>query len=365
MDRPLRILLSHVYSWPEVRRGGERYLHELSAALAGAGHHVEVLTTARRPGRSKVLGVPVTYLRRRQRTPRRLNSLGPEMLFGFEAGMWALLRRFDVWHAMGTADAAAAVGLRRARGWRTVHTTLGIPDRAYRDSRPDRRLHDYVVRRVDGYVCLSDAAGRALKDGWGRDPVVIGGGVDLSRFVPSGVRHGRPAVLFSGNFFEPRKNLPLLLEAIAVMRTRRPDVELWLSGGGDPSGLLAAAPPAAADAAVLLGTGTEGEQAGRYSRAWVTVLPSEDEAFGLAVVESLACGTPVVVLEGSGGPAELVETDVGIVTQKSAEALADACEAAFELSNRPGISEACRAVAERHGWEQSVVPKLEAVYRGG
>ncbi|MEY2469223.1 MAG: hypothetical protein QOF21_1921, partial [Actinomycetota bacterium] len=33
----MRILLSHVYSWPEVRRGGERYLHELGAALVEAG----------------------------------------------------------------------------------------------------------------------------------------------------------------------------------------------------------------------------------------------------------------------------------------------------------------------------------------
>ena len=46
----------------------------------------------------------------------------------------------------------------------------------------------------------------------------------------------------------------------------------------------------------------------RYGRAWATVLPSTDDSFGMALIESHACGTPIVV-STHGAPQELV--DVG------------------------------------------------------
>jgi len=359
----LRIVLSHVYSWPEVRRGGERYLHELASALVDAGHQVRVISSAPRPGHGRILGVPVTYLRRRSLAPKRFGSWGDEMAFGIEAGAWSALRGIDVWHALGTSDAAAATIMGRVRDIRSVHTALGIPNRWYMDSRPDDRLHDLVVRHVDAYVCLSLAARRALTEGWGRDPFVVGGGVDLRRFVPAARRHSRPALLYSGSFAAGHKRLPLLLEAMAILRKRLPDVELWLSGSGDVSALLGGSPAGARGAMTNLGVGSEEEQASRYGRAWVTVLPSENEAFGLCLVESLACGTPIVVAADSGGPAELVREGIGIASKSSAFDLADACEAALELATLPGTVEACRVEAKRYDWRGSIVPQLEEIYR--
>jgi hypothetical protein len=60
-----------VYAWPEVRRGGERYLHELASALADTGHRVRVLTTAPTAKRDEVLGVEISYFRRRHLGRRR------------------------------------------------------------------------------------------------------------------------------------------------------------------------------------------------------------------------------------------------------------------------------------------------------
>ena len=79
---PLQIVLSHTYCWPEVRRGGERYLHEVGAALARAGHSVRILSTGRAAGRTSVEGVPVTRPAHpfagtpavRHRTPRKWPS---------------------------------------------------------------------------------------------------------------------------------------------------------------------------------------------------------------------------------------------------------------------------------------------------
>lgn len=361
---PLNIVLTHLFGWPEVRRGGERYLHELAAGLAETGHRVRVITSSSTPHSGDILGVPVTYVQRRRLPVRRLGECAEEAAFGLQAGRRVLPRGADVWHALGTADAAVAATAGKLRGVRSVYTSLGVPERWYRDGRPDRRLHDLVIRHADAYVCLSGAAGAALSSGWGRDPIVVGGGVDLRRFEPAERRHDRPALLYSGTFADARKNVALLLEATALLRRRRPDVELWLSGYGDPAPILAAAPPAARDAAVVLDVGAERDQADRYGRSWVTVLPSEHEAFGLAVVESLACGTPVVVLAEGGGPAEIVTPEVGVACQKSADALADACDQALDMAQTPDIVSSCRAEAARYDWRGVIVPRFEAIYRG-
>src|ERR671919_48984 len=138
----LRIALTHVYSWPEVRRGGERYLHELASALTGAGHRVTILSTARTPGRARVLGVETRYVQRRERAlARRFGELSAEVTFALQALARLATRSIDVWHALGTADAAAAAALGRVRGVRSVYTDLGISERSWRQLRPDRRLY--------------------------------------------------------------------------------------------------------------------------------------------------------------------------------------------------------------------------------
>ncbi len=360
----LRIALTHVYAWPEVRRGGERYLHELAAALTEAGHHVIVFSSAPAPGRGRVLGVEVRYLRRRSghRMAFLFRDQGDEVAFAARALAHLGSRRLDVWHALGTADAAAASAVGMLRRTRSVYTDLGIPDRPYREQRSDWRLHRFVTRHVDGYVCLSRAAGEQLRLHYGRDPAVIGGGVDLRRFQPAPERHPTPALLFTSAVTEPRKNAPLLLEAVALLRKRHPQLELWLAGPGEPAPLLDAAPAAGRNATVQYGAATLEELASLYGRAWVTVLPSQNEAFGLVALESLASGTPVVTLVG-GAPAELISPDIGVTSAPTPEALAEACERALDLARDPAIQGTCRAAAEPHDWRLGIVPRMEAIYR--
>jgi phosphatidylinositol alpha-mannosyltransferase len=364
-ERPLRILLTHVYAWPDVRRGGERYMHEASAALADAGHKVTILSTSPNPGRRQVLGVDVRYLPRRNRL-RRYGELSVEACFGVESLAREALARLDVWHAFGTADGAAAATLGRWRPFvRSAYTDLGNPDRSWREARPDARLVERIVRDVDEYLCLSAFSQSFLVSDYGRSGRVIGGGVDLRRFAPAKQRRPEPTLLFSGSVSEPRKNLPLLLEALAVLRERRPDVRLLITGPGDAGPSLAAAPARAREAAEWIGVGEVADLERLYGEAWATVLPSEQEAFGLVLVESLACGTPVVTL-AEGGPAELATPGVGFqAVERTAAALADACEAALDLAATGAEAvEACRAAAARHDWRSGVVPKLEAAYRG-
>jgi phosphatidylinositol alpha-mannosyltransferase len=357
----MRVALSHVYSWPEVRRGGERYLHEMAAALRQAGHDVRILSTSASPHQAEVMGVPVTYLRRRSFLRSRFGSSAEDLAFGMQSALRLLPRPPDVWHALGPGDAAAAATLGRVTTLATVFTVLGVPYRWYWEGRPDRQVHDVVVRHIDRYVCLSEAAGDALRQGWGREPDVVNGGVDVDRFKP-GRRHPHPVLLYSGNVDDPRKNVLMLVEAAGILRRRVPDLELWISGTGDLASILRRAPAAGREAVVDLGRGTEEEHIARYAAAWVTVLPSYYEAFGLCLVESLASGTPIVVLSGGGGPTEIVRPGLGTLADPTSSSLADACEQALELAATPGVDHACRAAAMRYDWSTSIVPQIERIY---
>jgi glycosyltransferase involved in cell wall biosynthesis len=357
----LRIALTNVYAWPHTRRGGERYLHELGAALQRAGHEVAIVSSAESSGSGVELGVPVHYLRRRHVAPRHFGHLSDEIAFGVQALGHLGWRNIDVWHALGTADAAAAAALGLVRKVVSVYTDLGIPYRWYRDERPDRRLHSFVVDHVDHYVCLSAAAAETLQRDFDRYGPVIGGGVDMRRFSPH-PRYPTPVLLYSGALTEPRKRVSLLLEAVAILRDTVPDVQLWLSGPGDPSSLLASAPKEGRDAAVLLGLGQPEEQSERYGTAWATVLPSQDEAFGLALLESLACGTPVVAVDDACGPADLVGPDVGVVCAADAVSLAKACDTVLRMSRQHGIEDSCRRVATAYDWSSAIVPRMERLY---
>lgn len=356
----MRVALTHVYAWPEVRRGAERYLHELAGALRTAGHDVRILTTSATSSRGEVRGVPVHYLRRRHLS-QRLRGQSDEVAFGAAALGWLAAARIDVWHAMGTADAAAAAVLGTVRDVRSVYTDHGFPHRPSRSRRPDRRLHELVVRRVDRYVCVSEAAGAHLLEGYGRGAVVLSGGVDIQRFTLGAARTTVPTLLFASDADEERKNLPLLLEAVALMRRNGLPVELWVAGPGDQSGAVAAAPSEARAVTRSLGVVDPDDLASLYGRVWATVLPAVAEAFGLVLVESLACGTPVVALD-QGGPREIVRPGVGALAAPTAEDLARACEEAITLARERDIAPRCREVATAWDWSTAIVPRMEEVY---
>lgn len=348
----MRVVLTSVHCWPDVRRGGERYVHELGAGLARAGLDVRILSTGVSPGRSAVLGVPVHRLPIR-RMPR-FGDLGVEAGFGAQAlahlATPVLTGRIDVWHATSTADAAAAALLGRAR---TVFTDHGFPALRSRESRPDRRLHQRVVDGIDSYVCVSEAAGAFLRNDFGREPTVVPPGVRLDQHRPQ-PRDRRPTLLYAGSLTESRKGVPLLLEAAALLRREVPDLQVWLAGPG--------APPVESDLITRCGLLDDEALRTAYAQAWVTVLPSTAESFGMTVVESLASGTPVVVRADSGGPAEIVIPGTGMLAGAGAAALAAALGQALELSGSTATTDTCRERARDFDWDSAVVPRLREIY---
>ena len=357
---PLRVALTHAFSWPEVRRGGERFLHELSGALARRGNDVTIIAGARRWSVKREDGVRVIRIPRGD--PRSV--FRAERWFGRLVVPALIAGRFDVVHSLGARDAAGALRAGRLDRTRTVYTNLGLPLRASWERRPDRRSHERVVEEIDVYGCLSRYARECLQEGFGRSGALTPGGVRLARFRPGVERTREPTLLYSGALDEPRKNVATLLEAVAIVSRAEPRVRLWLSGPGDASALLEQAPAAARERTDVLPLGTPDDQPDRYAAAWATVYATRNEAFGLVLVESLACGTPIVASDHASLP-ELVEDGLGAIARvDDADALADACLAALELSQVSGIRERCRGADERHDWDSSVAPRIEALYLG-
>src|SRR5687767_4027385 len=116
----MRIALTHEFSWPTVRRGGERYLHELAASLARRGHDITIVAGGSfsfgREGGVRVIRVPGGGSEQPRSRARFLRALTVALAAG----------RFDVVHSLGPQDAVASLEAKRLHRRRiSVYTDLG------------------------------------------------------------------------------------------------------------------------------------------------------------------------------------------------------------------------------------------------
>jgi phosphatidylinositol alpha-mannosyltransferase len=353
----MKIGLTHPYSWPEVRRGAERIIMETARALAHRGHDVTILTSGAHSGVRQEEGVTV-------RVARRILSDNHqhERWFGWRIMPRLVASRFDVVHSLMPYDALAAIRTKRLAGHRTVYEELGIPIVPWWADLVDHRARLAVARKVDAYGCMSRFALDALHEYAHREGVLIPGGVRVDEFAPAAAREVAPTVLFSGVLDEPRKGVALLLDAIAQVAEQRPDVQLWLSGPGDATAMLQRAPDAARARTTVLPLGEPHEQGARYGAAWVTALPSINESFGMVLLESLACGTPIVVANHSAPPELVTEATGAICEPDDVASLSTALRRGLDLANDPATVTRCRESAIRYDWDESIAPQLEAIY---
>ncbi len=349
----MRIALAHPYSWPEVLRGGERYVEDLAWYLAGADHEVEILTGT--AGRGSVERGTDGVVRRRYR------SGGSEV--GFTARLVGALmrRRYDVVHAMLPS---VALGV-RATGHATVFSVLGHPsERWLRTGRVRRTTWPMTVRSASAVTALSRSAAAAVRDLTGRAADVVPIGIRTDRFTPElSPRTGAPRILFASHLDAPMKALPTTVAAFVRLLDDRRDARLQLVGQGNPAAALAGLPEWVRGAIDVIGPQPPDEMPEWYRDATVTVLASRDEAQGLVLLESLACGTPGV---GSAwqGPAETLDRPAVGRTAPFGDvpALARALGEAVTLAADPATPRRCAEHARRWDWER-IGPLHEEVYR--
>ena len=354
----MRVAITHPYSWPEVRRGAERIVVETARSLSARGHDVTLITAGSVAARTQQDRYRTIRLRRYlSSNPRH------ERFFALEVVPLLLRGRYDIVHAMMPWDGYCAVIARRWGGYRVVFDDMGIPYAFWADL-PDGRARKLLVKRADAYGCMSQFALDVLEKDWGREGALIPGGVRLEQFPVSEEREPVPTVLFSGAMSEERKGLPLLLEAVGLLAGEVPELQVWLSGPGDPSAFLNKAPKKAKELAKVLPIGEPEGQSERYRRAWVTALPARSEAFGLVLVESLASGTPIVVVDDATPPSLVTPATGAIAEPDNPESLAEALKRALDLARIPETATACRQFARQFDWDGAIAPLLEEIYDG-
>jgi glycosyltransferase involved in cell wall biosynthesis len=137
----------------------------------------------------------------------------------------------------------------------------------------------------------------------------------------------RKTILFLSRI-DRKKGLDLLLQAFAQIRQQCPDAVLMLAGAGDPgwvASLKATAERLGIASHVIWAGFLTGEAKwSALTGADVFVLPSYSENFGIALVEALACGCPVVLSDQVGIHREISRAQAGLVTPCSVAELAAA-----------------------------------------
>ena len=295
-------------------RGGVVHTLHLAEALHEAGYPVRVLALGDpaqgffRPVRAPCTIVPA---------PPHLPTLEERVFASVDAlatGLSGLTGNYPVWHAQDCISARAACRIRDgcANGAplvvRTVHHVDDFTTQALIDCQRQ------AIAEPDRVLVVSEQWRRIIAEDYGISATVVRNGVDLDRYrsadrrLAAALREstgagGRPLVLTVGGI-EPRKGSDTLVRAIALMRRGRHDPVLAVVGGHSFQdyrayrdrvfSLLPDLGLTVGRDVVLLGTVADAELPAWFAAADVFAFPSTKEGWGLAVLEAMSAGLPVV-----------------------------------------------------------------------
>ena len=379
--------------YPPGPGGVERHVAELAPRLAERGHRVDVYTSElyrefpweRLPSavpREETTGFGAVHR-------LRVWSLPGELHYTFFRGLDATLARDrpDVLHAhtYGTNQVAVARRHRRRFGTPFVLTAHFHPIWSIEGGWLRHRIRGFYDRRIAGPI-VREAAVVIVQT---REEERLLRSLDLPLpevvVVPPGYRPspGPPpgAPPFSEKFAVPgpyllfvgrwasNKGLLDLVDAFAAVHREAPEAHLVLVGeDGGMRAAVEARSRSAGLAAYVHAVGHLDDErwiTAAYREARLTVLPSEYEAFGLVLLESLAQGTPVVASRVGGIPEVVEDGRAGLLVRPKAPA--DLASAILTLwHDRPlarrlgdyGRSE----VVPRFTWE-ALADRLDRLYR--
>lgn len=370
----MRILMSHPFYWPYVRRGSERFIHELSSRLTGR-HQIDILTT--KPGNSRIVnkdGVTVRYLAERFLPLPGRHGRDPFLGFALNILPVYLKGGYDIIHSFFFSDAVAAALSKRLQKFTYIFSYQGVPDAEIipRGSLYDRLIR-LALRTADKTIIASEFANSRLKTDFGCEAAVIPPAIDMNQF-PLGSHKDidSPKILCPSSMTTPYKNVILLIRAFGLFLKKVPGAYLQLAGETNPATtqtLLAATDQQTRNAIEVLGAGRVVDLPDLYANAAMTVLPSTNESFGVTLLESLACGTPGVGADHGGVPTVLCDPRTGTLfkpdrTVQPPTNATDLCEAMLKtlhLARQPQTPAICRQQAYRFDWS-NVMPMYEKVY---
>ncbi|MGW5727228.1 glycosyltransferase family 4 protein [Nocardia beijingensis] len=359
--------------------GSERYLEQVGAQLAARGVKV-TLRTARYPGaarRERVDGIDISRAGGRYTVyPRALAALllgriGLGPLRGVRPDAVIDTQNGIPFFATAVTSAPSVVLVHHGHReqWPVAGRLVGRVG-WWIESRLSPRVH-----RRNQYLTVSLPSAEELATlgvDRSRIAVVRNGAEPVPVDAPTGAAETRtlaPTVVVLSRLV-PHKQIEDALAAVALLRDRVPGLRLDVIGDGWWADNLRdnARELGIADAVTFHGHVDERRKHELLARAWVHVLPSRKEGWGLAVIEAAQHGVPTVGYRSSRGLTDsIVDGATGILVDDVTQ-LADAVG---DLLDDPGartvMGEKARARAREFSWEQTangVYEVLAAAARG-
>jgi glycosyltransferase involved in cell wall biosynthesis len=213
------------------------------------------------------------------------------------------------------------------------------------------------VYRTGPYVAVSDATRREL----------VEQGVDGTRIrvIHNGTddppdrtfhRAPNPTLVVLGRLV-PQKRIELAIDVAGELLSRWPSLRLDVVGSGWWSEELEAYTTlrGLSDVVTFHGHVSEQQKHELLARAWVHMLPSVKEGWGLVVLEAGVHGTPTVAFRAAGGPADSVLHErTGLLVDDAAHFLGAVATLLADGPQRQHLGSNARSWAARFRWERTV-----------
>ena len=359
------------------RRGGpSQAVLAMTAALRRRGVDAAILTTD--DDGPQRLPIPLGRWHRRGGVPvlafprwsPGAPALRPLREFAVSPPLACWLRRhLRQWHllhvhALFSFPSTAGMAVARRQGVPYVLRSIGqLQHWSLAQSAGRKRLLLHLIERrnLAGAAALhftSEAEQReAMALGLATPRFVLPLGVELPPpELPAEPRAPGPVRFLFLSRLHPKKQLPLLLQALAVLRRRRPGASwrLDIAGEGEPAYghqlQRLAQRLAIAERLSWHGFVTGEAKAALLRQAHWFLLPSAAENFGIAAAEALAAGVPVILSPGVALADAVIAAGAGLVCEPASAALADSLEACLQPPTAAMRSAARQLAGERFSW---------------
>ena len=400
---PKKIAIICFHSCPIGRLGEKNtggmnvYVSQLARELAAQGSQVDIFTRTHDPDEPPITqladGARVIHIdagpvhAQKDELPRYTRQFVDGAIAFQQSGRI----KYDIIHSHYWQSGVAAIRL--SRQWRaphisTFHTLARTKQRARAGEQesPQRAHAEQRIIQSAKTIVVSTHIEKhditRLYDANGARIQVIPPGVDTDLFAPTDAADARrrlnlphkPTILYVGRI-EPLKGIDILLRAVPLLRKTpdapNPDINLLIVGGNLAEDAEIARLQALAadlnidDITTFTGAVSQTQLPAYYNAADIFVLPSWYESFGLAALEAMTCGTPVVVSRVGGLTTFVEHGKTGhLVPWRCPEAFARSLETLLENpALRQAMGRAARRKALGMSWAAMANRMLNCYYR--
>jgi phosphatidyl-myo-inositol alpha-mannosyltransferase len=364
----MRIGLVCPYQW-DVPGGVQYHVRDLAETLRELGHHVEVLTPAERE--DSITDPWITFAGRT--VPIPYNGSMASLQFGpvsaARVRRWLREGSFDVVHVHEPAPPSVGLLVCMIADGPIVATFHTATTRSKWLAAWGPVVRPWL-ERISGRIAVSDFARRVQVEHLGGDAVIIPNGVHVDVFADGPTLPGfargvdGPTIGFVGRYLEPRKGLPVLLDALRILVREHPGARLLIAGRGDAAELEQLVGDDLRRHVLVLGEVSEADKAAFLRSVDVYCAPNLlGESFGVILIEAMAAGAPIVASDLDAFARVLDDGEAGVLVRRGdpaalARALGDLIA---DPDRRAELSAAGRRAAAAYDW-QVLARRILAVY---